>query len=258
MAAKGDHTGAGQGGDVDDGVRFVLLLHIGQRITQHQTAFSVGVEDLHGLAGQGLDDVARARCPAIGHVLCRCDDRNQVNRQIQLTDRFDAAEYAGGAAHVVFHLVHVGAGFQGDAAGIKGDAFAHQCHGALLGGFAAFVFHDDDLPLALRAFGNSDESSHAHLFGLGLTDHFDGQLFILPGQFAGNPGEIFRIAVIGGEVAQIAGKIDACRDAFTGLVGFAQAGIFLCMPVRPLGEFACRCRMAAVLVKSIQAFFGDA
>ncbi len=68
VAAEGDDAGAGQGGDIDHRLRLEAL-GVGQGVAQHQAAFGVGVEDLHGLPAHGGDDVAGAGGAAAGHVL---------------------------------------------------------------------------------------------------------------------------------------------------------------------------------------------
>ena len=105
VAAQGDDAGAGEGGDVDHRLRLEAL-GVGQGIAQHQAAFRVGVEDFHGLPAHGGDDVARAGGAAAGHVLGAGQQAHQIDRQLQFQHGFQGAEHAGGAAHVVLHLIH--------------------------------------------------------------------------------------------------------------------------------------------------------
>ncbi len=65
---EGHHAGAGQGGQVDDGVGLLLD---GQRqpVGQDQPALGVGVEDLDRLPVADLEDVAGLDGPPAGHVL---------------------------------------------------------------------------------------------------------------------------------------------------------------------------------------------
>jgi hypothetical protein len=125
--AQGDDAGAGEGGDVDHGDG-VEALGVGERVAQDQAAFGVGVEDLDGLAGHGGDDVAGLDGASRRACSRWRDQADHVDRQLHLRDGLEGAEHAGGAAHVVLHLVHAGAGLEGDAAGVEGDALAHQHH----------------------------------------------------------------------------------------------------------------------------------
>src|SRR5690606_32196345 len=125
VAAQGNDAGAGESGDVDYRLRLEAP-GVGQGVAQYQAALSVGVEDFHGLPAHAGDDVAGARGAAAGHVLGTGQQAYQVDRQRKLQHGLEGAEYAGGAAHVVLHLVHAGGRLDADAAGIEGDALADQ------------------------------------------------------------------------------------------------------------------------------------
>ena len=53
-------------------------------------------------------------------------DADDVERQLHAGHGLHGAEHAGGAAHVVLHLVHFGGRLERDAAGVEGDALADQ------------------------------------------------------------------------------------------------------------------------------------
>jgi hypothetical protein len=57
------------------------------------------------------------------------------------------AQNAGGAAHVVFHFVHLGTRLERNAASIEGDALADQ-NDRLVASLAALVGQDDQLSAA--------------------------------------------------------------------------------------------------------------
>ena len=116
--------------DVDDGFRLVAL-GVGQRIAQDQPALGVGVEDLDRLSRHARHDVAGLRRAAGRHVLAGGHEADHVDLRLQLGDRAQHAEHAGGAAHVELHLVHVAGGLDRDAAGVERDALADQ-HDRLL------------------------------------------------------------------------------------------------------------------------------
>ena len=81
---------------------------------------------------------------AAGHVLASGHHAHHVHLEAERHHRFQGAEHAGGTAHVELHLVHGWRWLDGDAAGVEGDAFAHQHPGPLALG-AAVVFHHDEL-----------------------------------------------------------------------------------------------------------------
>ena len=47
-AAQGNNGSAGQGGDIHQYIGVVILLNIGQGVTENQTAFGIGVQDFDG------------------------------------------------------------------------------------------------------------------------------------------------------------------------------------------------------------------
>ncbi len=102
------------------------------------------------------------------------------------------------------------------------------------------------------------ESAHAHLFGLGLADHLHCELFIAFGQIPGNAAEIFRVAVVGGQVAQVPRQVDADPNTLAGLVGLGQGIVLFPVPEGPLAQFAGRRRLAAVLVEAVNPFLNNA
>ena len=125
VLAQRDHAGAGERGDVDQRLRLEAL-RVGQRVAQDQAAFGVGVADFDGLAGHRGEHVGRAVAVGVGHVLDRRHDHHQVDRQLHADRGHERAHHAGGAAHVVLHLLDAALGLEVDAAGIEGDALADQ------------------------------------------------------------------------------------------------------------------------------------
>ena len=118
----------------------LLIPHDG--IGEDQPSLGVGVADLDGLAGHAGDDVARAVAVAVGHVLDRHGDADQVDRQLHADRGDEGAEHGGRAAHVVLHFLDAALGLQVDAAGIEGDALADQGEGFVILLAALVVEHD--------------------------------------------------------------------------------------------------------------------
>ena len=126
--AEGDDARAGEGGGVDEGGGFELR-GVGEGVAEDEAAFGVGVEDFDGGAVHGGYDVAGFACARVGHVFAGGDDGDEVDRQAGFGGGGECADDAGRAAHVVFHFVHRFAGFERDAAGVEGDAFADEDDG---------------------------------------------------------------------------------------------------------------------------------
>ena len=207
VGAQRDHAGAGQGGDIDyhPGLE---TPGIGERVAQYQAALGIGVEYLDGFAGHAGDHVARFGGTAAGHVFSGGHDTHHVDRQLQLGDRAQRAKHAGGTAHVEFHLVHLGARLDGNAAAVEGDALADQ-HIGLLAGFAALVVHDHQLGRLVAAGGHRQQRAHAQLFHFLFFQHADTELGLLAPQLARMLRQVGRGADIAGQVGQLAGLVDA-------------------------------------------------
>ncbi len=224
LAAQGDDAGAGQGGDVDHRA-WLEAFDIGQRVAEHQAAFGVGIEDFDGLAAQGGDDVARAGGAAAGHVLGAGQHAHQVDRQLQFQRGAESAEHAGGAAHVVLHFIHAQAGLEADAAGIEGNALAHQRVG-LLALLAAVVLHHDDAAWLVAALGHGEERTGAQFAQFLLVQHFDLQALEVLAQLPGLLGDVAGVTDVGRQVAQVTGEIHAGGDGLRMVGGLLDLRLF--------------------------------
>src|SRR5690606_914992 len=207
VVAQGDDAGTCEGGHVDYGSR-VKFLHVGEGVAQYQAAFGVGVEDFNGHAAQGGYDVARSGGAAIRHVFGGRNHRDYVDFGLGFSQYFHGAEYAGGTAHVVFHLVHAFAGLEADTAGVEGDAFADQ-YVRLVFGFAAPVFHHDQAGGLLGAFAHGQDGVHAQFFHLLFIKYFGLDAVVFLGHGFGLFGQPNRVADVGRGVAQVPGEVHA-------------------------------------------------
>src|SRR5690554_435657 len=220
VIAQGDDAGTCEGGHVDYGSR-VKFLHVGEGVAQYQAAFGVGVEDFNGHAAQGGYDVARSGGAAIRHVFGGRNHRDYVDFGLGFSQYFHGAEYAGGAAHVVFHLVHAFAGLEADADGVGGDAFTHQDVGLVLG-FAATVFHHDQARGLLGALAYGQDGVHTHLFHLLFIKHFGLDAVVFLGHGLCLFGQPYRVADVGRGVAQILGEVHAAAGGQAQVEGIFQ------------------------------------
>ena len=109
-------------------MRGLIVRGIGQGVTQYQTAFGVGIENLYGLATHAGHHIAGLDSVGIGHVFAAWNQCHHVHLRLQLTNGLHGTQYAGSTAHVVLHLVHIGAGLDGNTTSVKRDAFANQHH----------------------------------------------------------------------------------------------------------------------------------
>src|SRR5271169_2768938 len=93
---------------------------------QDEAAFGVGVDNFDGPAGHGDLQVSRLLRLAGGHVFGGQNNRRYLHFGLEQSNRAHGSDHGGGAGHVVFHFLHAVGGLDGDAAGVKGDAFADQ------------------------------------------------------------------------------------------------------------------------------------
>ena len=156
------------------------------------------------MPGQRGDDVAWAGGVAVRHVLGGRNDDGQVDWQRHFCRGLERAEDAGGAAHVIFHLVHVGARFERNASRVESDAFADQHDGRCIFLAAAIVQHDQARALG-RTTGDGKQRVHAE-FGHGvLFENVTFELVFL-GQGAGCFRQIARMADVAWQVGEVAGE----------------------------------------------------
>ncbi len=182
--AEGGADGAGEGGGVEE-VGGAEGLGVVEAVGEDEAAFGVGVHDFDGFAGHGGDDVAGFEGEAVGHVFAGADDGEDSDVGFELGDGAHAGDHGGGAGHVVLHLVHVGCGFDGDAAGVKGDAFADEADDGGVGGRwgGGFVAEDDEGWGLGRALGYGEEGSHAE-----FAEFVGGVDFASEAEFGGHGG----------------------------------------------------------------------
>ena len=142
--AERAHGGSGQGRDVHD-MRGALLSGAGQRIGEHEAALGVGVVHHHGLAVAGAEDVSRPRSRRSRIVLGGRHDSGDRHRHALPGHRRHGGEHRGRAGHVAFHGPHPGGRLERYAAGVEGDALAHESEviPVLRGGRRAVPEHDE-------------------------------------------------------------------------------------------------------------------
>ena len=126
VGAERPHARSGQGGDVDDRVGFDLRGH-DDGIGHHQTPLRIGVEHLDGRAVAMGDDVTHLHRRARGHVVGAHDVGGHLRRHRQVVQYEHRREHRAAAGHVVLHHgVHHVARFDGETAGVVGEALADE------------------------------------------------------------------------------------------------------------------------------------
>ena len=215
--AQRHHAGAGERGDIDDGLGLEAA-RVGEGIAQDEPAFGVRIQHFDGEPLHGAHHVAGLGGAAAGHVLAGRDDADHIDRGAHGGECLQGAEHAGSAAHVELHLVHGGAGLQADAAGVEGDALADQRH-RCDAGEATVVLHDDELEGLFGTAGHGQERAHLQFPHLGFTEDLDTQGLVTACEVLGRIGQMGG----GANVAREIGEVACQRDAGTDGSAFLQA-----------------------------------
>ena len=128
FVAKRDDARAGERGEIDSGFG-VVARTVCEGVDEDEAAFGVRATNLDGFLAQGMQDVAGAIGPAVGHVF-RCGDQaDDALGKIEFCHGAHRTNDSGRAAHVEFHIPHAFAAFEGNAARVKGDALADEDDG---------------------------------------------------------------------------------------------------------------------------------
>ena len=222
-------NGAGQRRHVDHDAGLVPF-RVVQRVREHETPFGIRIQDFDGQALRARHDVAGFDRAAVGHVLAGGHEADDVQRQVELRDRVHRADHAGGARHVELHLVHERRILEGDAAGVEGDAFAHEDDRRVLRARVA-VLDDEETWRLLAALGDGEEAAHLLALDLGETQHFHLQRFVCLRETFGRLAEVRRRADVAGKVGEIAHERGAvgesaalCETFLHGLRGLGRGG----------------------------------
>ena len=116
---------AGQGGGVDDQL-WLLRRGVNQAIRQHQAAFRVSVHNFNGFAVAIMNNIAQFEGVTADQVVGAAQEQLHAFVQTAGNGESQRAGDSRRTAHIGFHRIHKGALLDAVAAGIKGDAFAHQ------------------------------------------------------------------------------------------------------------------------------------
>ena len=211
-------TRASQSSHVDD-CAWLEFGDIGQGIAQDQAPLGVRVQDFNGLATHAGYDIAWLDGATIRHVFARRNHCHHIDGRLQLANGLHGTQHAGCATHVELHFVHFGSGFDGNAARVKRDAFAHQRNRCLV--LAAAVVADDDEPQRLLGtLRNGHKGPHTQLGDLFRAQHVHAHVLQFV-QFLCRVGQHGWRGVVCGPVGPFFGQLDPAQHA----AGLRQFGL---------------------------------
>ena len=199
--------GARQGGGVHD-VGGAFFAGAGERVRQHQPALGVGVVHHDRLAVPGDEDVSGAGGFRPDIVLRSGDDSRHRRREAGAGDGGHGAQHRGGAGHVALHRPHARRRFQRDAAGVEGDALAHEGEMAtgVAGGALRAVAEDDQARRPRAPLPHRDQARIPLRAQGRFVPHPDFQTGF-PRQDAGLLGQRFRRHHFAGFVDEVPGAV---------------------------------------------------
>ena len=99
---------------------------VAQRVGQYQPPFGVRVDDLNGLAVHRRDHIPRTLRLSSRHILRGGHQPGHIDARLQHPDGPHSGDYRRAAGHIALHRFHIGGRLQRNAAGVKGNALAHQ------------------------------------------------------------------------------------------------------------------------------------
>ena len=199
------HNRAGERGRIHQ-VGATQTARVRQGIGQNETSLGIGIQNLDGFAGHGGDDIAGALGAAAGHVFDAGNEGRHGERRFQLGDGAHGADHGCAAAHIVLHLLHALGGFDGDAAGVEGDALADQAEVRRRSGRGRPVAEDDERGRFGAALRHAEQCAHAEALEVAAFEHLALQALFLS-HLARGSGHFQRGEEIGGLVRQRAREV---------------------------------------------------
>ena len=142
-----------------------------QRIGQHQTAFSIGINHFNGFARHCSHNITRTLGVTIRHVFNKADDANNISCQFPAGNGTHCASDCRRTAHIPFHIFHAFGRLYRNAARIKGDALSNKGKGRFI--TAAFPIHHHHEGVAPAALSDPQKGTHSQLFHRSFVKDFD-------------------------------------------------------------------------------------
>ncbi|PWW21145.1 hypothetical protein JD79_00273 [Geodermatophilus normandii] len=173
--AQRDLHRPGQGGDVDQHRGAQAQAGVGQAVGEDHPALGVGVPHLGGAPPDVPHDVGRPIGRAGHRVLRGRDDGGHRDGELQAGGGIERAEHRRSPGHVGLHLAHAGTVLDLDAAGVEGDALAHQRRPGRAG-TGRLVRGDDDPRRGRRAAADGEHAAEAARSELLGAEHGDGHV----------------------------------------------------------------------------------
>src|SRR5580704_10891734 len=208
--AECDDDCASQRGRIDQ-MSASQLAGIEEAVREHQSAFSVGVDNLNGFAGHGNLYVAGLLRLPRRHVFSGADNRDNPNLGFQQGDRSHGANHCSRAGHVILHFFHAISGLDRDPSGIEGHAFADQPKHRICVRVCRFVAQYNERGRFIRSLGHAPEGAHLQLFQFVSAVDFYLQTNFLR-HFSSPLGEDGRRHVVAGLIDQFTSEILRLTD----------------------------------------------
>ena len=189
------HDGSRQSRQIDQQFRLVFGIYIMQHVGKDETPLGVGVDDLDGLTGHRLENIARPICIAARHILHQPDGADHIDLGVPHRQRMHQPDHAGRARHVALHVLHTGGLLDRDATRIETHTFTHKGH-RRSAAFTAVPAHDDGAALMRGTLTDGEQRPHAEPRHRRRVERFDHHAeFAQSGGAAANPPDKARSRV---------------------------------------------------------------
>ena len=147
-------------------------------VRQYHASFSIGGNNLDGLAVGCTHDIAGALRLAVRHILRAGQHADNVAFQAQTCDGTHSAEHSARTCHIVLHLAHVVIRLNGNTAAVEGDALAYEgCIGSVT---VAVVAQGNEARRVMTALTYCQQCMHASCFHQGFVHNGNFQRQFLP------------------------------------------------------------------------------
>ena len=163
--AEPDNNRACERREINHRSRLIFRHRIMQRIGVHETPFGIRVLHFNRLARHRDNNISRQLRFTVRHIFNKADDADNIGFGFAGRERAHGADNSSRAAHVAFHVPHIIAGFEADAARIKCNALADET-GRRFAFFTAVPAHDDKLAFAFGAKTDTEQRMHAKFIEL--------------------------------------------------------------------------------------------
>ena len=122
MIAERNHTGSGQGSEIDHIIN-TEIASIREAISQNQATFGIGIVYLNGFSIVHGQNIAQLVGVCGTHVFDSTDKTVNFDVRLGFSEGFEDTQYGCGAGHITAHGLHTCRSLEGEASSIKGHTF---------------------------------------------------------------------------------------------------------------------------------------